>query len=203
MVPSIPPPPTHMSIPKLPKPSCWSHIWWRCLWNVEWNIMEKCCCPVTSKVTWTISGRSRGVRVWFIIFSHLFHAYLSHPGLQIGLGHDREACAFHCLKPITSKTLRILENIQKLSYSLSWCHGAFRTIFLALHGCQLGPSQLHIRAQGKHARSQSFRRCAVPPFRALWPWVSRSQHISNIGDGVCLCPMNIQKKHFLNSIWSF
>ena len=36
-----------------------------------------------------------------------------------------------------------MENLQKLSYSLSWCPGAFRTIFLALHGCQLGPSQLH------------------------------------------------------------
>ena len=103
MVPSIPPLPTHMSIPKLPKPSCWSHIWWRCLWNVEWNIMEKCCCSVTSKVTWTISGRSRGVRVWFIIFSHLFHPYLSHPDLQIGLEHDREACEFHVLKPREQK----------------------------------------------------------------------------------------------------
>jgi hypothetical protein len=36
-----------------------------------------------------------------------------------------------------------MENLQKLSYSLSWWPRAFCTIFLALHGCHLGPSQLH------------------------------------------------------------
>jgi hypothetical protein len=87
---------SNMSTPKLPKPSCWSHIWWRCLWNVEWNIMEEWCCPVTSKGTWTISGRSRGGQGVIYNFSHLFHAYLSHPDLQMGLRHDREACEFPC-----------------------------------------------------------------------------------------------------------
>jgi len=48
---------------------------------------------------WAISG-GQGV---IYNFSHLFHAYLSHPGLQIGLGHDREACEFHVLKPREQK----------------------------------------------------------------------------------------------------
>ena len=101
---------------------------------------------IALKVTGTICGQSRGVRVSFVIFFGLMYPYWSQPSLQKGLSHAENAVNFYLLnRGIMKNTpdfLWIMKNTEKMKFSLSQASTAAPIIFIAIKGCTPRPSHL-------------------------------------------------------------